>query len=135
MTLNSCHLWLSLFIISSICLVLFLHRLNKKAWRDNPKINLDSFIKNFNDETRKQIDGEYYTEGKYWILENSYNTPIYCYSSNKSIIRFAARIFIKRGWYGCTIYSSNAPYGKLLLDRSHAKRYVFSNKIDFNHEY
>lgn len=129
---------LSLLLISTIYYITNLISKNeidkaKQKWKKNPRIHLDEYIKNYNDQLKKEIDGEHYIEGKYWILEVLTDGPDwYCCSLNKSVIRFAARLFIKKHYYRCTIYSSNVEYGKLLLDHSHAKRFVKTKNVKYH---
>ena len=63
---------------------------------------------------------------KYWILKNTYadNNIYYACSESKSVMRFMARLFNKKGHYGNQIYSSDRPVERLIHDHAQAKRYV-----------
>ncbi len=121
-----------IFIIFIVVIILIISLNNclkrykeEMKWKRNPTINIDKWIRNYNDEYRKNIDGEYYKEGIYWVLVNTdpYTPWVMC-SKSKSVIRFAARCLFIRGYAPNRMHSSDEIEGKYLVDHAHAKRYT-----------
>lgn len=82
------------------------------------------------DNTRQEVDGEYYQEGKFWNIKTvGISPPIVVSFTSKDLIEQIAEVFSYHYGYGI-VYNTLEQQGKLVYDVEHAKRYCKSIYVD-----
>lgn len=121
------------FILSLVILNFIVFLLKKKELRKpNRKwTNLDNDLPIL-DEKRKEIDDSYYKEKPYLVVCGEYwNGMRYPYKTiemtlnDRSILRWVCRLLTKQG-ARVSVYTSDEICGKMIYDRAHARRYIYS---------
>lgn len=121
------------FILSLVILNFIVFLLKKKELRKpNRKwTNLDEYLPVL-DEERKKVDESYYQEkhfvvvkGEYWNGMNYPYKTIKMTLNDRSILKWVCRFLIKNR-ATVSAYTSDEICGKMIYDRAHARRYIYS---------
>jgi hypothetical protein len=126
------------FVIFMMALALFLQaimyiitKVERLLWIRKFKANncrwtyLDNYYPKL-DEEEKEIDGEFYKEGKYFIVRTDL---CFVTTERKSLVRWVSRYAATKHQY-VKVFSSDDIRGKLVYSRLHARNYINYFKYD-----
>lgn len=120
-----------LFVLSLQAVMYIITKVERIFWIRRFKANncrwtfLDEYYPKL-DENEKEIDGEFYKEGRYFIVKTDLCMIT---TERKALVRWISRYAATQHQY-VKVYSSDNIRGKLVHSRIHARKYINSFQYD-----